>query len=521
MLPLEYVDRRWLTLSTGCLLMVCAGNIYAFGLWSGPLVETWPQEDKDRSGVISNRLYECLLVGAYIPLGGVFYQRDGTKKALLMAAVCNNVAFFIIIGQFFTGDQHSPDLISYIGFFLMGQATSYTDCTVVSTNVANWAAAERTSAVALLKGYFGLSASILSMMAATGVTTKQFLVGLGFANTFLLVLGAFVCKVISISDMNQNQDRKKSLHMALLVELVIAGVLFIRSIFFGVDNMIVSLLFAITVIPLLCSTYVMPILCKGSERDYAPMGKLEPPEDSSGDGHLVEIPSSETEKPVNNTKPLDVLDAMLSIEFWLFFTSLLIIMGSGLFIVSNASKMVEAKGGTSSQVHVFVSIVSVSNCLGRIGVGFIADHAILLRHGICRISLLMVSCMFMALAHMLFAACGVVGITIAGFFGGLAYGSAWTLDPSILADIVGLKYFGKIYAFLGFAPTLGSMFFSTLLATHVYESNAHILEGTQHRECHGSSCFGLAHVITACINLLAAVVLVPLLRRRLQGRMSS
>ena len=66
----------------------------------------------------------------------------------------------------------------------------------------------------------------------------------------------------------------------------------------------------------------------------------------------------------------------------------------------------------------------------------------------------------------------VVPSTVALYFvvgvGGLAYGMFWTLNPTLAAEISGLKHLGSNYAFLSLSPAAAGYAFNAGLAAALY-----------------------------------------------------
>jgi hypothetical protein len=63
--------------------------------------------------------------------------------------------------------------------------------------------------------------------------------------------------------------------------------------------------------------------------------------------------------------------AMIKADFWLMFVSLAFGAGSGLTIIDNLGQMSQSMGYNSG--HIFVSMMSIWNFLGRVGGGFLSE----------------------------------------------------------------------------------------------------------------------------------------------------
>lgn len=63
--------------------------------------------------------------------------------------------------------------------------------------------------------------------------------------------------------------------------------------------------------------------------------------------------------------------ALVKADFWLIFFSLVLASGSGLTVVDNIGQMCLSLGYT--ETHIFVSMISIFNFLGRVGGGFFSE----------------------------------------------------------------------------------------------------------------------------------------------------
>lgn len=75
-----------------------------------------------------------------------------------------------------------------------------------------------------------------------------------------------------------------------------------------------------------------------------------------------------------------LMQALIKADFWLIFVSLLLGSGSGLTVIDNLGQMSESLG--YDEAHIFVSMISIWNFLGRVGGGYYSE--IVVRYGIAR-----------------------------------------------------------------------------------------------------------------------------------------
>ena len=66
-----------------------------------------------------------------------------------------------------------------------------------------------------------------------------------------------------------------------------------------------------------------------------------------------------------------LMQALIKADFWLMFFSLLLGSGSGLTVIDNLGQMSQSLG--YDNYHIFVSMISVWNFLGRVGGGYFSE----------------------------------------------------------------------------------------------------------------------------------------------------
>lgn len=66
-----------------------------------------------------------------------------------------------------------------------------------------------------------------------------------------------------------------------------------------------------------------------------------------------------------------LMQALIKADFWLIFISLLLGSGSGLTVIDNLGQMSQALGYDNT--HIFVSMISIWNFLGRVGGGYFSE----------------------------------------------------------------------------------------------------------------------------------------------------
>lgn len=211
----------------------------------------------------------------------------------------------------------------------------------------------------------------------------------------------------------------------------------------GVQPTLIALGIAFLVIILSCSLMVKP-----SPVGYIPQGWT-PPAASTNKG-AINIPWNEMIK-----KPL----------FYVIASMFLIGALSGMMVTSNASIIGQTMFGLSAATAaLFVSLYSLSNCLGRVFWGAISDK-------IGRTKCLMVIYLVIAAMMLTIAlSTSVVGFAVAIFGIGLCFGGTMGIFPSIVGEKFGMKFYGVNYGvtFIGYS---GAAFFGPRIANGVAAAN--------------------------------------------------
>ncbi|MDS9471870.1 OFA family MFS transporter [Sporosarcina pasteurii] len=138
---------------------------------------------------------------------------------------------------------------------------------------------------------------------------------------------------------------------------------------------------------------------------------------------------------------------------------------SGMMITSNASVIGQTMFGLSAATAaLYVSLYSLSNCLGRVFWGAVSDK-------IGRTKCLMVIYVVIAAMMLTIAmSTSVAGFVVAIIGIGLCFGGTMGIFPSIVSEKFGMKYYGVNYGitFIGYS---GAAFFGPRIANSVAAQN--------------------------------------------------
>jgi len=139
----------------------------------------------------------------------------------------------------------------------------------------------------------------------------------------------------------------------------------------------------------------------------------------------------------------------------------------------------------------------------------------------------------MAIGHFFFAMGWPGTMYIGTLLIGLGYGAHWAIVPAAASELFGLKNFGALYNFLTVANPAGSLIFSGVIASGIYdyeaEQQAHnhhnqqsilgrLLYGTvsgvdNHLKCEGTVCFFLSSLIMCGLCIIAVILSMILVYR--------
>ncbi|XP_070042004.1 uncharacterized protein LOC107774122 isoform X2 [Nicotiana tabacum] len=224
-----------------------------------------------------------------------------------------------------------------------------------------------------------------------------------------------------------------------------------------------------------------------------------------------------------------LMQALIKADFWLMFFSLLFGSGSGLTVIDNLGQISQSLGYDNT--HVFVSMISIWNFLGRIGGGYFSE-IIVRDYAYPRHAAMAVAQVIMAIGHFFFAMGWPGAMHIGTLLVGLGYGAHWAIVPAAASELFGLRNFGALYNFLTLANPAGSMVFSGVIASSIYDmeaaKQAHEYRGTESNlasvlssflsvdeplKCEGAICFFLTSMIMSGLCIIAVVLSMILVHR--------
>ncbi|GLB33202.1 putative MFS general substrate transporter [Lyophyllum shimeji] len=157
-------------------------------------------------------------------------------------------------------------------------------------------------------------------------------------------------------------------------------------------------------------------------------------------------------------------------DFWLLFTILSLLSGTGLMFINNVGSMSQALYAKSTPIYDpveaarwqadQVSMISLLNFLGRIFIGLVTDYG-KNRYGLPRsYSLGLVSFFFFISQVMAANVDDIRNLWMASAMLGLAHGSVFSLFPNVCLEWFGMPHFSENWGYLSISPIFAGNLFS-------------------------------------------------------------
>ncbi|KAJ4973059.1 hypothetical protein NE237_006233 [Protea cynaroides] len=583
MLPLKdnfwvFINNRWLVFVAAMWIQSCAGIGYLFGSIS-PVIKTslgYNQRQIARLGVAKD------LGDSVGFLAGSLCEVLPLWGTLLIGALQNFVGYgwvwLIVTNRVPT----MPLWVICILIFVGTNGETYFNTAALVSCVQNFPKS-RGPVVGILKGFAGLGGAILTQIYATIKAPDDaaiiFTVAVG--PTMVVITLMLLVRPVGGHRQNRPSDGLSFTFIysvCLLLAAYLMGVMLVEDIFdlnYTVITLFTSMLFVLLLLPI-----VIPILLSFSseyrpaEESLLPVPQKEEPSKSFQDVNEVIFSEIEDEKPMevdllpalerqkritqlqaklfqaaadgavrvkrrkgpHRGEDFTLMQALIKADFWLIFFSLLLGSGSGLTVIDNLGQMSHSLGYDNT--HVFVSMISIWNFLGRIGGGYFSEM-IVRDYAYPRPVAMAIAQGIMVVGHFCFAM-GWPGVMHVGtLLIGLGYGAHWAIVPATASELFGMKKFAALYNFLTLANPAGSLVLSGLIASNIYdyeaEKQAHMqqqqpqnsysfysllrrmLDVTftveQTLDCKGTICFFFTSLIMSGLCIIAVVLSLILVHR--------
>ncbi|KAJ9559534.1 hypothetical protein OSB04_004694 [Centaurea solstitialis] len=174
--------------------------------------------------------------------------------------------------------------------------------------------------------------------------------------------------------------------------------------------------------------------------------------------------------------------------------------------------------------HVFLARVGLGigiwNFLGRVGGGYFSE--IIVRKYAYPRPVAMAGVQVVMAGSLLYYAVAAPGaIYVVSMVMGLCYGAHWAIVPSAASELFGLKSFGALYNFLALASPTGSLIFSGVIASGIYDYEANKQNLMKHNvfgdkeefACYGTVCYSITCGILSALCLIAVFLSMVVVHR--------
>ncbi|KAJ7527806.1 hypothetical protein O6H91_16G071800 [Diphasiastrum complanatum] len=163
--------------------------------------------------------------------------------------------------------------------------------------------------------------------------------------------------------------------------------------------------------------------------------------------------------------------ALFNINLWTLFIASTCGIGCMLTVIDNLGQIGTSLGYSPSNITTCVSLLSISNFLGRVASGFVSE-SLLQRRGVPRPVLFVFVLIVACVGHLIL----VFNLPAAPYAGsviiGLCFGASFTLIFTIVSEICGLRFFATIFNCLQLCSPLGLYLISVRTAGVLYDREA-------------------------------------------------
>ncbi|KAJ8549865.1 hypothetical protein K7X08_033572 [Anisodus acutangulus] len=565
-----FFNSRWLVFVAAMWIQTCAGIGYLFGSIS-PIIKSslnYNQKQIARLGVAKD------LGDSVGFLAGTLCEILPLWAALLVGAIQNFVGYgwvwLIVTGR----TSPLPLWAMCILIFVGTNGETYFNTAALVSCVQNFPKS-RGPVVGILKGFAGLGGAILTQIYAVIHSPDHasliFMIAVGPAMVIIALM--FIIRPVGGHRQIRPSDGLSFsfiYSICLLLASYLMGVMLVEDFIDVSHNVIIiftAILFILLIIPVVIPISLSLTQEPEEEALLSESRKQDPGKSEHDDGQEIIFSEVEEEKPKGvdllpaserqkriahlqvklaqaaaegavrikrrrgprRGEDFTLVQALIKADFWLMFFSLLLGSGSGLTVIDNLGQMSQSLG--SDNTHVFVSLISIWNFLGRIGGGYFSE-IIVRDNAYPRHAAMAVAQVVMAFGHFFFAMGWPGAMYIGTLLVGLGYGAHWAIVPAAASELFGLKNFGALYNFLTLANPAGSLVFSGLIASSIYDMEAEKQAQQRHHgrlnlasvfssflnmdeplKCEGAICFFLTSLIMSGLCIIAAVLSMILVYR--------
>ncbi|PON95769.1 Major facilitator [Trema orientale] len=558
-----FFNNRWLVFVCAMWIQSCSGVGYLFGSFS-PVIKSimgYNQRQLAVLGVFKN-FGNC--VGF---VAGSLSQVLPTWGLLLIGAVHNLIGYgslWLIVTQ----RLHTMPLwVLCICIYVGANAETYLSTATLVSCIQNFPM-NRGPIVGILKGFSGLSGAIVTQVYAIINAPNQasLILTIAVGPAMVVIALMFIVRPVEGPKQVRASDGSGFLFtysICLVLAAYLLGVLILED-FLNLNKTLVIFL-AIGLIILILLPIIVPVILVSLSKPKPPAEEsllAEPQkqevdisEQETSEVILNEVEdenspevdtllASERHKRTGHLKPTNLFQeavdrvmrlkwrkgprigenftltqALIKAEFWLIFTSLVLAAGSGVTIFDNLGQITQSLGYTDTRV--FVAMICIWNFLGRVGGGYFSE--IVTRDFAYPRPVSMAIFQLIMTFGFIYYAMGWPGqIYVVTVLIGISYGALWAIAIASVSELFGLKSFGSLYNFLTLANPAGSLIFSELLASGIYDyyaekQAAHQLQypvsaltkpihNDKSLTCEGTICYSLTCGILSGVCIVATML---------------
>lgn len=525
---------RWMGLSAAMIMMGCNGLTYTYAVYSEYIKKQlqYSQEWTDD-------------LGAAKDFGSVFGVVSGLCYFVFppWVSVCTGAGLhffgYVILLFTLTGRIKASFWFLCLSSAVATGGDNFVDTACIMTILESFKSHKGT-AVGILKSQLGLSAAIFVTVYKAFLDSKvvNFLSLITFAPSLVYCGFAFLIRPYSCTEEEIDQSDATQRFKLVSIFVVILG-----SFLMGVMTLEEAFeleewtmrIFATSMILIMGVMWMVPLIYKPLERlaafmlpvdvlaldpvyHHKAMSKHDSDEEPGMDEASNLLTSSQDVPAEHATQPLtdedehhaerkmqddlgflypSAWESILGIDFWLITFVVSSGAGSGLAIMNNFAQI--GKAVQSDAVDAFVGIISIWSCFGRLVSGYGSD--LMMNRGYSRPICLLMSQAGMFICCLLLSTGSTLFLFIGSAIVGLAYGSYWTLAPTIIEEVFGFRQVATLYKLLGLGPTIASYLLSAKVLGYLYDKEAlhQPGDGAAENTCYGKRCFEFGLLSLACV----------------------